>query len=144
MVTEVAAAGFKSSVAKVGARAAEESGGPDRAVTAIHVYEATGIRNTLDLDIVERSPREPRVGVENTRYRPTSGDFLKPAMVAVEDARRPDSIELEVVPHVVIGRRKLRLAAEWIYALVEVPVEIPGIVVLCFGEGVLAIDLESV
>jgi len=83
------------------------------------------------------------VGVEDVGYRPPSGDLLKPALIAVEDARCPDSIELEVVLYVEVGRSKLRLAAEGIHALVEIPVEIPGIVVFRFGERVLAIDFEG-
>ena len=84
------------------------------------------------------------MGIEDAGNRPASQDLFKPTVRAPENTRGPNTIELEIVPDVEIGRGKVSLTVKWIDSLIEVAMEITGLVVFGFGERVLGVDRKSI
>ena len=84
------------------------------------------------------------MGVENASNRPAADNFFKPVVIPAEKARCPDSVELEILPHVVVSRGEISLAVEGVRSRVEISVEISRIIIFRLREYVLSVDLEGV
>ena len=139
-VGEITAWAREAGIAEIVRRAAEICGGPHRTVIAVGVHEATSARASEvgDLHVVDRSPRITGVSVENSGDGPSADNFAEPAM-RIEEVRSPQTPQLEIVFHIVVGEAPFGARAEWERAALEI---LRGVV---FGaaEGVLRVDGEG-
>src|SRR5215467_11686549 len=89
---------------------------------------------------VLRSPREAGVRIQYSGNAPPSGDLLHPAIAALEDCWRVNSVHLECVTNVVVGRRESRSNIP----LIERTGIRIGAGVISVAQTILRIELEGV